>query len=52
MKCKPDPIANAWQVACTKGAWLCMDDQVGGIYLASMVAAYDLSSQRDCYTII
>ena len=52
MKCKPDLIANVWQVACTKGAWLCMDDQAGRIYLAPMVAAYDSFLKRDCYALL
>ena len=29
-----------------------MDDQVGRIYLASMVAAYDSSLKRDCYVLM
>ena len=33
-------------VACTKGAWLRMNNQAGGIYLAPMVAASDLPQPR------
>ena len=35
-----------------KGAWLHMDDQAGGIYLAPMIAAYDSSLKWDYYAII
>ena len=28
------------------------NEEAGGIYLAPMVAAYDLSLKRDCYAII
>ena len=37
IKCLFDPIANAWQVACTKEAWLHTGDQAGGCNLGIAV---------------